>query len=139
MLLPALMLLVALLVQPACLLYARAVMASTAGELARLCATTSEDDEGVRAYALRRLGAVPDVALFHEGGPQGWEVGVERRDGRVTVCVEGLMRPLPLLGVLATGFGEVRDGMVVLRERASRVVAPGWVTGTYDEWVGVWG
>ena len=58
LLVPVVLTLVALLVQPACVLYTRAVMASTAAELTRLAATSRGGEGDVRAYALRRLAAV---------------------------------------------------------------------------------
>ena len=52
LLVPVVLTLVALLVQPACVLYTRAVMASTAAELTRLAATSRGDEGDVRSYAL---------------------------------------------------------------------------------------
>ena len=46
-LLPVLLTLVALLAQPVCVLYTRSVMASAAGELVRLVATTRGSQEDV--------------------------------------------------------------------------------------------
>ena len=63
LLLPVALTLVALLVQPACVLYTRAVMAATAGELVRLAVTSRGSDEDLRSFALRRLSAVPDLEM----------------------------------------------------------------------------
>lgn len=139
-LLPVLMLLVALLVQPACLLYTRCVMASTAAELVRLCGTSELGGEEVRAYALRRLAAVPDVAVFHEGGPEAWEVSVEGSgQGSVEASIECRVRPLPLLGVLAGALGEVSGDCVVVRVVTTGDVRAEWVGGSYEDWIKVWG
>ena len=56
-LIPAALTLIALLVQPACVLYTRSVMAATAGDLARLVVTSQDGEEELRDYALRRLRA----------------------------------------------------------------------------------
>ena len=81
MLVPVVLTLVALLVQPACALYTRSVMAATAAEVARLVSTARGSDEDVRDYALRRLAAVPTSRFFTRGDRRhGWW----RRRARVT-------------------------------------------------------
>lgn len=140
-LLPVLLTLVALLAQPVCVLYTRSVMASAAGELVRLVATTRGSQEDVRANALRRLAAVPDVSIFHEGGPEAWVVETSGPDdqGGVSVSIEGRVRPLPLLGAIVWALGE-RDGEgVAVRVEAVGEVRSSWVGGSYGEWVGMWG
>ena len=141
LLVPVVLALVALLVQPACALYTRSVMAATAAEVARLVSTARGTEEDVRDYALRRLAAVPDLSVFHEGGPGAWEVGTEGPgdDGRVTVSVEGRVRPLPLLGALVAALGPSGDGCVILRAEASLDARSDWVRGSYEEWIGIWG
>ena len=90
LLLPVVLTLLALLVQPVCVLYTRTLMASTAGELARLAATSRGSEDDLRSFALRRLAAVPDLAIFHEGGTRGWEVEVA---GPTTVSYTHLTLP----------------------------------------------
>ena len=140
LLIPVTLTVVALLVQPACVLYTRSVMSATAYELARVVSTSRGSADEVRAYALRRLAAVPEVPLFHEGGPDAWEVVAEGPDdaGRVTVSVEGRVRPLPLLGALVAALGPSGDGCVVLRAETSLDVRSDWVRGSYEEWIGIW-
>lgn len=139
-LLPVALVLVALLVQPACVLYTRSVMAATASELVRLAATSREADEPLRAFALRRLAAVPDVSVFHEGGPDSWEVEVSGPDdgGVVTASIAGRVRPLPVLGVLASALGRVEGGSVVLEVEVSGRAQAEWVEGGYDAWIKIW-
>lgn len=141
LLLPCVLVLLALLVQPACVLYTRGVMASAAGELARVAGTARASRDDVRAYALRRLAAVPDLALFHEGGPNAWEVQVRGPDegGRVTVGIEGRVRPLPLLGAIVSALGTAEGGSVVVRVEVVEDVRADWVGGSYADWVGIWG
>ena len=141
LLVPTALALVALLVQPACLLYTRAVMASAAHEAARLVATSRDPERAARAFALRRLAAVPDVAAFHEGGPEGWEVraGAPDEGGRVTVEIEGRVRPLPLRGAIVSALGPQEDGAVVVRVEAAQDARARWIGGSYEEWIGVWG
>lgn len=141
LLLPVVLTLLALLVQPACVLYARSVMASTAGELVRLSVTSREAGEGLRAFALRRLAAVPDLSVFHEGGPSSWAVEVTGPDerGEVTATVSGRVRPLPLLGALVSPLGTWEGDSLVVRVEASGDMRADWIEGGYDAWVGIWG
>lgn len=140
LLLPVVLALVALLAQPACVLYTRCVMASTAGELARLALTSRSSEDELRAFALRRLRAVPDLAIFHEGGPADWEIEVTGpTGGRVTVVLEGGVRPLPLTGVLVATLGTSHDGMVDLRVETTGSLRADWIEGGYGDWVEMWG
>lgn len=141
LLIPVVLAMVALLAQPACVLYTRSVMASTAGELCRLAATARCDESEIDGYALRRLAAVPDLPVFHEGGPQAWEVSVEGPDGHgvVVAAIEGRVRPLPLLGALVAPLGTEDDGCVVVRVETAAAMRADWVEGGYGDWVKMWG
>lgn len=141
LLLPCALTALALLMQPACVLYTRAVMAATAGELARVVATQRGGEDDLRSYALRRLAAVPDLAVFCEGGPDSWEVEAEGpdEDGTVRVLVATRVRPLPLLGVLTSALGEAGDGLVRLVVEVEQDVRADWLGGEYEDWVGIWG
>lgn len=139
-LLPTLLALLALLLQPVCVLYTRSVMWEAAGETARAVACARSMDT-CRSYALRRLDAVPEVSVFHVGGRDDWQVGVTRSGDRLTSEVEivGHLRPLPLLGDLACAHME-RDGAgVVLRVRLSERTRPSWLEGSYGSWMQMWG
>lgn len=142
-LLPVFLLLLLLALQPVCLLYTRAVMESAAAETARLMVTAPSDGEDAyRAFALRRLAAVPDVSIFHAGGPQAWDVSCTRASdtgGKVSVTIEGHVRPLPVLGAFARGFGEVNaHGDVRMRVEASYEGRPSWLEGDYASWIDSW-
>lgn len=138
MLIPSLFFVVALLVQPACLLYTRSVMSSAATEAARLAAASS-DTEAVEAFVRRRLRAVPEVGVFHEGGEEDWSVSVEGAGkGTAKVRVVGHARPLPLMAAIS-GALLGADGSGVLLEAESEVSArASWVEGSYADWIGVW-
>ena len=144
-LVPVVMLLLALLLQPAIMLYVRTVMGQAAAEGTRVLATreagSTADDEAVRAFVVRRLSAVPDTPTVHVGGEAGWEVPLsgDASSGEVSVEVAGSLRPLPLLGVLASAFGESRGEEVVLRARAQGGARPAWLEGSYGDWVSMWG
>ena len=138
-LLPSLMLLLALILQPACLVYTRSVMQAAAAETARAALTADDGAVGdLEAFALRRLAAVPEVSVFHVGGQSDWDVRIEGVGSSPRVTIRGHVRPLPLLGVLADTLGE-RDGQGVLVSVEARGVGrQSWVRGSYADWVGQW-
>lgn len=143
--LPAIMLLLALLLQPAFLLYTRAVMQQAASEGLRVLVTREQQgvaiEEACVSYVRRRLRAVPDAEAFHVGGEDGWEIACEGDASCAVVSVEvvGRLRPLPLVGVLASSLGEVDGELVVVRVRATAKARPDWLEGSYADWVSMWG
>lgn len=138
-LIPVLFLVVALLVQPACLLYTRAVMSGAAAQGARLAASNPSFDEAV-AFVRRRLKAVPEVSVFHAGGEGDWSVNVEGAgSGRSRVEVRGHARPLPLMSAISGALLGSDGAGVVLEVTVEVSSHADWVNGSYDDWVGVWG
>lgn len=145
LLLPTLMLCLALLVQPACMLYTRAVMQAAALEGCRLAATppasSAVSEQAYRAYIVRRLSAVPNVGIFHEGGEQGWEIHVDAACGvdTASVSIRTTVAPLPFIGALASLVGDGGEaGAVVLFVEATVRARPAWVEGDYDDWSSIW-
>lgn len=140
LLLPVVMVVLALLAQPACLLYTRAVMWEAAGEAARV-ASTAGDMDVCEDYARRRLRAVPEVSPFHVGGTEDWQVSASRSsDGRdVEVAIAGHARPLPLLGNLLGVMAEHDGSGIVLRARVRERIRPDWLEGSYATWMEMWG
>ncbi len=140
-LVPVFLTVLLLSLQPACMLYTRTVMESAAAETARVAALWegAPDDEAVVAFAQRRLAAVPDLAIFHEGGPLAWDIDVERTEKTVAVSVSGALRPLPVIGAFAR-FGGNTDAYGNLRLSARTEIAyrPEWVEGGYDDWIALW-
>lgn len=139
LLLPTVLLLLALLVQPVCLLYTRCVMEGAAAETARLVATAREGLD-VRPFVLRRLAAVPEVSVFHVGGQDDWEVETEGPDarGHVTVRLAGHARPLPLFEGICELLGESDEKGLVLRVCVTASSRPGWLEGGYGDWTCLW-
>ena len=118
-LLPVFLTLLLLAVQPVCVLYTRAVMESAAAETARLMVTAEgETDESIRAFALRRLAAVPDISIFHAGGPLAWDIEMQ---------------------AASSGDGEVNgQGDVEMSVRAGYDGRPSWLEGDYGTWTQRW-
>lgn len=138
-LLPTLMLLLGLLMQPACLLYTRTVMHGAAAEAVRVLATSPGADEDCRDFVLRRLKAVPEVPLFHVGGRSDWDISFEKGSASVTVSITGHLRPLPLLGISARLLGTEDAVGIRVEVRVTERTRPGWLEGDYGSWVGMWG
>lgn len=141
-LLPSLGVLVALMVEPCCVLFTRALMYEAATEAVRVAATAPDDelDDVVRSYVVRRLKAVPEVPLFHVGGTEDWQVTVVRTGDKssVEVGVVGHVRPLPIAGVAFSALGSVDgDGVVVTASVCERV-RPDWLEGDYATWIDLW-
>lgn len=146
LLLPCLMVCLALLVQPACLLYTRSVMQAAAAEGCRLLLTIPSvggiTDGTYRIYIERRLAAVPAIDIFHKGGARGWTIELARPSarGEVGVRITTSVRPLPLFGVAAFLLGESDgDGGVVIRAEATATLRPSWLEGGYAGWSSMWG
>ena len=138
-LIPVLFLVVALLVQPACLLYTRAVMSGAAAQGARLAASNPSSDEAV-AFVRRRLKAVPEVSVFHAGGEGDWSINVEGAgSGRSRVEGRGHARPLPLMSAISGALLGSDGAGVVLEVTVEVSSHADWVNGSYGDWVGVWG
>ena len=141
-LLPTFLTLVLLALQPVCLLYTRAVMESAAAETARLMTTTTVgDDEDIKEFARRRLAAVPDVSIFHAGGPLSWDIELGRSDagGVSSVSVTGEVKPLPVIGAFVQAMGSAgQNGYVELRVDVSYRSRPEWLEGDYDSWIAAW-
>ena len=135
-LLPVVLGILALVLQPACLLFSLAVMRSAAAESARV-ATTNTDTSRCREFAKRRLEGVPNVEIFHVGE---WDVDVScDGEGQATVSIQGHARPLPLIGSLARVAFPCDEQGIVLGTSVTERLRPSWVGGDYGSWVSIWG
>ena len=140
LLLPVLMVCLALLVQPMCLLYTRCVMQSAAAEGCRLLATATgdTDDAACEQYVRRRLSAVPRADVFLAGD---WQVELQgdAESDEVGVQIVGHARPLPLVRVVAALLGPTdQAGNVELKVSVTRCARPGGVEGGYSDWTSIW-
>ena len=134
--LPTFLMLILLALQPVCLLYTRAVMESAAAETARLMTTTTAEE-----FTRRRLAAVPNVSIFHAGGPLSWDIELGRAGagGVSSVSVSGEVKPLPVIGAFAQAMGGTAEGgYVELKVDVSYQSRPEWLEGDYDSWIAAW-
>ena len=142
-LIPSVMLLLAVLIQPVCLLYTRAVMHGAAAETAR-AVVTARGAGGLtecEQYVRRRLAAVPEVSVFHVGGADDWQIEVAQADGgRVaSVAITGHARPLPLFNLVSAPLAD-KDGVgLVLHVEVRQELRPSWLGGGYGDWLDMWG
>ncbi len=140
-LLPSVMLLLALLLQPACLLYTRMVMESAAAECVRTLATASQSDaESCKRLIQRRLQAIPEASMFHCGGSGDWKIDLGYAEGssEVSVAIAGHLRPLPLLGITARMLGKSEGSLVRIEVKVTERVRPAWLGGSYGSWQEIW-
>lgn len=137
-LIPILLLLVLLLIQPMILLYNRMVMENAAAEGCRLLATASSQgaysNEKYEGYIKRRLASIPPVDIFHvhaEGCT--WEVSLEgdESSGEVSVHITNAVKPLPLIGWGANLLNMTdAKGNFVQEVRVTMPTQPSWVAGS---------
>lgn len=99
-------------------------------------------DEACRAFVLRRLQAVPNVSIFHEGGPLSWDIefGHANGEGVSRVKIRGVAKPLPILGAFVRAFaaGE-SQGNVAIEVEVLYASRPEWLEGDYETWNSSWG
>lgn len=140
--LPCVFLVLALLLQPSCLLYTHMMMRAAAAEASRvvLTARNEEDLSACKEYALRRLASVPNIPLFHVGGNSDWHIEVSREDdGRsVAVAISGHARLLPLSSALTLTVMEQDDIGIILRAEVDQQLRPAWLEGNYESWIEIW-
>lgn len=137
-LLPTLLVVLGMLLQPACILFTRMIMMQAAAETARLLVTAEGGAETCRSFCLRRLRAVPDAALFHTGGEDDWEIDIVGSDSDAAVSISGHARPLPLFGLLAGLVLEHDAQGVVISASYSIRLRPSWLEGGENDWSDVW-
>ena len=145
-LIPIILLMLMLLIQPGILLYNHVVMQSAASEGCRLISTRPSGDslDAYEGYVVRRLGSVPQQKNFHvHEGACTWEVrfdGGEESD-IVTVTIKNQAEPLPFFDFGARSLGLVNgEGNFVQEVSVSTRSKSAWVVGNDqgldpDAWV----
>lgn len=147
-LIPVILLMLMLLIQPGILLYDRMVMQAAASEGCRLVATKPSGDsaDAYKGYVIRRLGSVPQQENFHvHEGNCTWVVTFEGDElsSQVSVSIENQVKPLPffdfgaqVLGLLNGSGNFTQKVSVSLTSKSPWVVSnrqgidpQGWVEG----------
>lgn len=144
--LPVLLVLVLLLLQPGIVLYDRVVMHGAAAEGCRLLATSSADGQANDDYIRRRLGAVPELDLFHvHSSGCSWDIQFEGNEASemVTVRLSTELKPLPLIDCALQALGIANEsGNLVVEVESSQRTQPDWVADAVEGrapsgWVGI--
>ena len=142
-LIPVLFVFLALLLQPAILIYDYMVMQSAANQGLRLISTKPQDisDAMYERAIKQQLQAIPNLEIFHTGQ---WDVQIEGNETSqtVSVTIEGRAEPIPVLGISTMLFGMLdADGTVHLQVQAQQQTQPQWAVDSGldpSEWVSQW-
>ncbi len=147
--LPIVMLLVLLLLQPGIILYDRIVMQSAANEGCRLLSTLPSDSTSTgEDYIKRRLSAVPQQDLFHVHSDSAcsWVIDIigDESTSQVSVSISTEVKPLPLLDIATALLGMTNDaGNLEVKVEAQLQSQPDWVLSGESgldpqDWIGAW-
>lgn len=132
--LPLLLGLVLLLVQPGIILYDRMVMSSAAVEACRLLTSSTvdygSDTQAIEASVRHRLSAVPAQDLFHvHGSSCSWDIKLSGNEDfdSVAVTITNEVKPLPLLSLGFSLFNVVNsDGNLEITVTKTSSTQPSW-------------
>ncbi len=142
LLIPAVMLVLLVLLQPVVLLTTHMVMASAAAEGARLAGvvpTSGMAETRIVDLCRMRMEALPPSPVFHRGDAGAWEVTfAEDDDGATTVTISHEVQLLPLVAQAYVLIGGDPDGAYTQTVSSRGRFAPQWVEGSYEEWSEVW-
>lgn len=124
-LLPIMLVLVLLLVQPAIVLYDLIIMKSAASETCRLLATSEVD---VEDFVRSRLSAIPQTEIFHvHDSGCSYEISVAGTGtSQTSTKITNKLKPIPLVDLAFKLFGG--GGLITISAESTQTVQPGWVT-----------
>ena len=134
-LIPVLLLVLLILIQPSIILYDRMVMQAAVSEGCRmLCTKTNingDSTQSCEAYILRRLGSIPPVDIFHvHDGGCSWDIKMtgDESAGEVQVSLKNKIKLLPLIDT-AGGFSGITDadGFFTIETSATMPTQPKWL------------
>lgn len=133
-LIPVMMCLLLLMIEPGIVLYDRIVMNSAVSEGARLLSTQKDgNSELVEDYIKRRLGAIPSVDIFHLHETEcSYEISCNGNSHMefVTVSLKNKIKALPLLDIGLRAFGGVSvDGYFEISTSCSLSTQNDWAYG----------
>lgn len=145
--LPILMLLFLMMLQPAICLYDHIVMRGAAAEGCRLLTTASADASSTNEdYIRRRLSAIPDIPIFHiHSGECSYEIEMTGNEAseQVSVRITNEVKPLPLLDIAMSLASALNDGgNLELEVEVVSATQPSWAASSGEgdmpkDWVNV--
>ena len=138
-LLPVLLVVFGLLLQPVILLYNAAVMNAAAAEACRT-AGTIEKQSSLDAFLKRRLGAIPQLSIFHDGN-WSFEYKLNSEDLNC-ITIKHDVTTLPLLGISAGLLSKRKNSHQVEQTvHVQTQIQPPWLSKSeksVEEWVDSW-
>ncbi len=150
-LIPIVLLLLMLLIQPAIILFDRIVMKNAATEGCRLLSTKtavlSEGTDPYEQYILARLSSIPEEDHFHvHKGGCSWNITLsgDESSSLVSVCIRNYVKPLPLIGFFAGSLGATNEqGFFEIEVKAEFSPKNDWVFSNEagknpENWVKQW-
>ncbi len=147
LLIPALLGVILLMIQPGIVLYDRIVMKDAAAQACRVLMTQGFGED-VDAFVRRRLGSVPQQDAFHvhTGSECSWDIAWSGGPGSATVQVTigNEITPLPLIGFGTALFGALNeDGNLAFSVTVELPVQDSWALQTGagtnpSAWIGAW-
>lgn len=138
-LLPTFLIVLTLLLQPACLLYPKILMHYAAGDVGRMATTVllhpsgSQIPNRLDQLVRRRLSGVIACPLFHVGDAQSWDVsisvqeGIDKSAGQARLVIGHQVKPVPLFAPLLGALGKL-DGDGALYQEVDTTISlqPEW-------------
>ena len=138
-LLPILLILFGLLLQPVILLYNKTVMNAAAAEACR-AAGTIEKQADLDAFIKRRLGSIPKLSIFHDGS---WNLEYKlNSEDRNYIAIKHKVQTLPLLGISAGLLAKkVSSNQIEQEVCVYTQIQPTWLSKSeksLQDWVNSW-
>ena len=135
--LPVLMLLFLMLLQPGLVFYDHMVMSGAAAEGCRLLAASPATQKGIcEDFIRRRLSAIPQADFFHiHGGGCSYEIEFagDESSETVTVRISNMLKPLPLMDMTMALAGITDEsGAMSISVESTTQTQPSWVDESSD-------
>lgn len=126
-LIPVILILLLVLLQPGIILYDKMVMQAAAGQGIRMLAVLDEDSTKSCEYmVLSQLEAIPKVPIFHKGD---WKIEIEGNEttGNAKIIVSTELEPLPLMRAPLILAGTLNNkGCIEINVEVSQSTQPEW-------------
>ncbi len=128
-LIPVILILLLVLLQPGIILYDKMVMQAAAGQGIRMLAVLDEDSaKSCENMVLSQLEAVPKVPIFRKGD---WDIEIEGNEttGNAKIYVSIEIEPLPLMRAPLTLANTLNSkGCIEINVEVSQSTQPEWAT-----------
>ncbi len=137
LLFPVILMIIALLVEPVCILYTKTVMDGACAEGLRV-ATTSSDTELIESYIKRRLKAIPEIHLIHKRGDDHSKISIDKKENYGLIEITCHVAAMPPIGWCLFLAGQTDNQGIVLHSSLSASTYPDWIEGSYADWIAFW-